>query len=117
MGKKEQQKDSRSYEVGQEIFYAGHRGGLSFATISKVGRRYCELSNKRLRLDMQLGKVVSKDGDWSYPTWPSREAYLLKIDTDQAWEEVQQFFRAYSRPQNVTLEHLQQIKAIIDGIQ
>ena len=117
MPKKEQVKESNLYKVGQEIYYSSNRGGISNAIITKVGRKYCELSNRRLRLNIQLNRVVSADGDWTYQVWESLEAYELEKSSNKLWDEIRLYFsNTYSKPKEMTDHKLKQIKSILDEI-
>ena len=118
MPKKEQVKESSLYKVGQEIYYSGVRGGITTSVITKVGRKYCELSNNRLRLNIELNRVVSNDASWTSQVWESLEAYELEKFSNKLWDEIRLYFsRAYSKPKEMTDHKLQQIKSIIDEVQ
>ena len=105
------------YKVGQEIYYGDARGGITTSVITKVGRKYCELSNKRRRLNIELNRVVSSDASWTYQVWESLEAYELEKSSNKLWDEIRLYFsKAYSKPKEMTDHKLQQIKSIIDEL-
>lgn len=114
---------TKPYAVGQTLCAAiiGHAGRkcdpkLVDITVTKVGRRWVEFRTEperylvpTPRFDAASGQIDSNGYSDIGTVYPSREAYLAKVERDGGWEWLRRCLRdTYAVPDRITTEAIKQ---------
>jgi len=96
-------------EQGQELWFVPSRRRASpyIATVLKVGRKWAELDDRGLRIDVET--LWADGGQYSSPgrAWLSKEAWEEEVERNKAWDRFTTLLRhKYSVPDHLTTEDI-----------
>lgn len=102
------------FTVGQKLFYVGRNNAQSKQeiTISGVGKKWLTIDN-HLRLDIET--LIADGGDYTPPgaAYLSEQDYLDLLALQGAWLHFKSLLSSHRVPEDVTIEKINQAKAIL----
>jgi hypothetical protein len=107
-------------QVGQTVYLEPTGNACRYSKtiietrVSKVGRKYFEVENKRSKFDLEKMCEVSNICS-DYAVYLSAQEIVDKNEKNTIIEILREFFGVYGHSKDLTLEQLKEIQKIIDG--
>ena len=103
--------------VGQKLWYVpSYRHGLHGyeITVTKIGRRWATVSGADRGTRIDMATLQADGGEYSSPgqAYLSRDAYENSVVLKEAWRDYCSRLSAVSPPDGMTMDKLEQIKAL-----
>ena len=102
------------FTVGQKLYYVGRNNTRTRqeVTISSVGKKWLTVDN-HLRLGIET--LIADGGDYAPPgtAYLSQQDYLNLLALQGAWLHLKSLLLSHRVPEDVTIEKINQAKAIL----